>query len=280
MRQPKPPTIVHSSAARRCWRMVAVPDVVLFHGHHAHEFMPHMHDVATVILVTEGIVEIEIEGLHYRVEAGGLVTIGAWQVHSARPIDSRGWEMRSMHLPVGLLPALDDAGSQVRSATSPPRPWATEQSQAGLFLDMHRSSEEAGHEEHQVARLRAFAESLPASLEARVTPSTDRPDPDARLSRARELIEKTVFENVPMDGIAEEVGLSTFTLIRRFKSDYGMSPHAWRMQARANAAAKCLRDKVPLSDAAGSCGFFDQAHMSRVFKKVFGVTPGQYSHMH
>jgi hypothetical protein len=64
------------------------------------------------------------------------------------------------------------------------------------------------------------------------------------------------------------------------ESEYGTSPHAWRMQARANAAAKCLRDKVALSEAAGSCGFFDQAHMSRVFKKVFGVTPGQCSHMH
>ena len=94
------------------------------------------------------------------------------------------------------------------------------------------------------------------------------------------MIERTVFENMPMEGIAEEVGLSTFTLIRRFKSEYGTSPHAWRMQARANAAAKCLRDKVPLCEAAASCGFFDQAHMSRVFKKVFGVTPGQYSHTH
>jgi AraC-like DNA-binding protein len=44
------------------------------------------------------------------------------------------------------------------------------------------------------------------------------------------------------------------------------------MQARANAVAKCLRDKVPLCEAAASCGFFNQAHMSRVFKKGFVST--------
>jgi len=278
MRQPRPPGTPHGSIARRCWRMASVPDVVLFHGHHTHEFHLHMHDVATVILVTEGTVEIEIEGAYHRVGAGGLITIGAWQVHAARPIDSRGWKMRSMHLPVDLLPALDDLGGEMHA---PPRgPQAADQRQAELFLDLHRSSEDARREDLQVANLRAFAVSVQTIREPRTSPSIARPGLDARLVRAREMIERTVFENMPVEGIAEEVGLSTFTLIRRFKREYGTSPHAWRMQARANAAAKCLRDKVPLCEAAASCGFCDQAHMSRIFKKVFGVTPGQYSHTH
>src|SRR5262249_51868678 len=102
---------------------------------------------------------------------------------------------------------------------------------------------------------------------------------NTRVVRAREMIERTVFDNVPLEDIAEAVGLSTFMLIRRFKKAYGTSPHAWWMQARANAAAKCLRDKIPLCEVAVTCGFFDQAHMSRVSKRVSGVTPVQYSHM-
>jgi hypothetical protein len=55
--------------------VASVPDVALFHGHHAHEFMRHMHDFATVILVTDG--TVEIEGVNHRVGVGGLITIGA-----------------------------------------------------------------------------------------------------------------------------------------------------------------------------------------------------------
>lgn len=51
------------------------------------------------------------------------------------------------------------------------------------------------------------------------------------------------------------------------------------MQIRASEAARLLTEHVPLVDVAAMCGFTDQSHMGRIFKKVFGVTPGQYSLM-
>lgn len=88
---------------RQCWRVPGFPDAVMFHGRHDHEFIAHAHDVATVIVVTRGAVQIKIENRTYRVEAGQLVLIGAHQVHAARPATPAGWEMRSMHLPPHLL---------------------------------------------------------------------------------------------------------------------------------------------------------------------------------
>jgi AraC-like DNA-binding protein len=75
------------------------------------------------------------------------------------------------------------------------------------------------------------------------------------------------------------VGLTSWSLIRRFSDAYGISPHHWRMQARANAAARRICAQERLADVALCCGFVDQSHLARVFKRVYGVTPGQYSSM-
>jgi AraC-like DNA-binding protein len=80
--------------------------------------------------------------------------------------------------------------------------------------------------------------------------------------------------------VAKEVGRSEFVLIRRFARAFGLSPGAWRMQTRANEAARLLRERKQAAEAAVLSGFSDQSHMARTFKKVYGITPGQYSKMH
>jgi AraC-like DNA-binding protein len=90
------------------------------------------------------------------------------------------------------------------------------------------------------------------------------------------ILTERVGDTIQISEIAEEVGLSVFALIRRFEKVFGISPHGWRIQARANEAARLLRQRTEAAAAAALCCFSDQSHMVRVFKKVFGITPGQY----
>lgn len=54
-----------------------------------------------------------------------------------------------------------------------------------------------------------------------------------------------------------------------------MPPHRWQMQARIDRAkAMMARETASLGDIAEATGFFDQAHLTHVFKAVVGVTPG------
>ena len=271
-----------SRGIRRCWRVPGFSDAVMFHGRHDHEFMAHSHDVVTVILVTDGAVQIEIENSSYRVGTGELVVIGAHQVHAARPAAPVGWEMRSLHLPAHLLAVRRGVPANPGQSVSFSDPvYSGSGPAASLFFDLHHCSEIDGSEDEQGDRFGSFVRWFRGNMSS-FGPRTGpcHRSVDARLARARELIAGAVFENTLIDSIAEEVGLSTYALIRRFKKYYGISPHAWRMQARANAAARLLRDKASLVDVAGSCGFADQSHMARIFKKVYGVTPGQYGLMH
>lgn len=76
--------------------------------------------------------------------------------------------------------------------------------------------------------------------------------------------------------IASSRGLSREAFSRKFTRDIGMSPHAYRLVGRLNAARRQLRDGVAIADTAADFGFADQSHFGRHFFRVFGVTPNAY----
>ncbi|MDF5029677.1 helix-turn-helix transcriptional regulator, partial [Vibrio parahaemolyticus] len=71
-------------------------------------------------------------------------------------------------------------------------------------------------------------------------------------------------------------GLSPFHLLREFQKQFGFPPHAYQIQQRLRMAKKLLKMGQKISDVAQECGFHDQSHLHRHFKKAMGVTPGQY----
>ncbi len=61
-----------------------------------------------------------------------------------------------------------------------------------------------------------------------------------------------------------------------FRAHTGITPHAYLSNIRANRAKEMMDEQIPLSQVALDVGLFDQSHLNRIFKKVFGITPGLY----
>jgi AraC-like DNA-binding protein len=56
-----------------------------------------------------------------------------------------------------------------------------------------------------------------------------------------------------------------------------MPPHRWLLAQRARRAKELLeRTKIPISDIALECGFADQSHLTRVFTRVFQLSPAAW----
>jgi AraC-like DNA-binding protein len=96
------------------------------------------------------------------------------------------------------------------------------------------------------------------------------------VKRAREYLESLPSENISLEGLAREAGLSPFYLSRVFREETGLPPHAYHTLMRARLAKTLLAQRVPITQVALEAGFYDQAHLTRHFKRIFGVTPGQY----
>jgi len=96
------------------------------------------------------------------------------------------------------------------------------------------------------------------------------------IKRAQIYIEEHYGENFSLDDIAAHAYLSPYYLIRAFSRVIGLPPHIYQQQIRMRHAKEMLGQSISLAEVADQIGFADQSHFSNVFKKMVGVTPGEY----
>ncbi len=82
--------------------------------------------------------------------------------------------------------------------------------------------------------------------------------------------------NLSLNGLARDEGVSAYSLLRLFKKQTGISPYLLQTGLRLKHAKKQLRSGLLLAQTAANCGFTDQSHMTRQFRRWMGITPGDY----
>ena len=92
-----------------------------------------------------------------------------------------------------------------------------------------------------------------------------------------EYIAANYGKNILLEDMAIQANLSASHFSRLFKQTIGQSPYQFLMSYRIEQAKKMLDNpNLLMIDIAMNCGFADQAHFSRVFKKIAGITPKKY----
>lgn len=101
--------------------------------------------------------------------------------------------------------------------------------------------------------------------------------PPWQLRRAKEFIEEHCLRTIRLAELAALTGLSESYFCHAFKASTGMPAHQWQMRARIARVQEMLRRKdVSLTNVAAASGFSDQAHLTRVFRRVVGTTPASW----
>lgn len=77
--------------------------------------------------------------------------------------------------------------------------------------------------------------------------------------------------------LAHRAGLSRYALVRSFARAIGLTPHAYLVQRRLQHARSLIAQGTPLGEAALASGFADQSHLTRLFVRSYGLTPGAYA---
>lgn len=97
------------------------------------------------------------------------------------------------------------------------------------------------------------------------------------LKQARGIIHEEFSLHLSLDAIAQEVGVHPVHLARMFRKYYGCSPGEYIRRVRIeNACRRMTTTGASLNEIALASGFSDQSHFNRIFKRLKGVTPGEY----
>ena len=99
----------------------------------------------------------------------------------------------------------------------------------------------------------------------------------AAVRRARLHLGERWNERVALAELAAVACLSRFELGRRFRAQTGLTPHAYQLNLRIGRARSLLAAGTTPAAVAAECGFADQPHLTRTFKRAVGVSPGRYA---
>jgi transcriptional regulator GlxA family with amidase domain len=97
------------------------------------------------------------------------------------------------------------------------------------------------------------------------------------LARAVEILHRDFAGALRTQSLAKTVGLSVSQFERAFRKTFRTTPRQYLLRIRVEHACRRLAETgATLAEVAQACGFYDQAHFTRVFQEQMGVKPSVY----
>ncbi len=254
----------------------------LLHARVAEPYAPHVHEEYAVGACTAGREVIRYRGTLHYAGPGSVVVLEPGEAHTGAPADPPDFTYRVMYPAAGLLAeGLLAEGLLAEGADRVPRFREPVIADPGLAAELRRLHAALGAGLLETAPLEAESRLswlLGELVRRHASPCREAGVPGAgRVARLvmTQLADRLVSPPALAE-IAAGTGLSRYQLVRSFRTEVGMPPYAWLAQHRVSAARALLERGCRPAEAAALTGFADQAHLTRWFRRVVGVTPGVY----
>ncbi|THB79206.1 MAG: AraC family transcriptional regulator [Desulfobacteraceae bacterium] len=99
---------------------------------------------------------------------------------------------------------------------------------------------------------------------------------DIEMMRVKVFVDENFTESIRLETLAGLCRISQYSVLRRFKQAFKLTPHAYILNQRINLAKQMLLSGEAVARVAVDCGFFDQSHFIKTFRQFVGVAPQAY----
>jgi AraC-like DNA-binding protein len=256
------------AVSQHIWHCGAgLPGDVLIADLRGYRYAPHFHDAWSIGAIAQGRCAFTVHGVPQAAGEGDLVVIAPGQVHTGGTSDA----------PLGYRMAYIDPDwfrdhelTLFAGGASLAGPVIRDPALCQAWLDALTPDPIADAQRRERLSAALFG-LLAAHAQARTAAADDASDV-CSLLRARMASDPACAPDLAPLAVA--LYRHRTTLVKQFARRYGLPPLAWLRNWRVARARALLRDGLALADAAHAVGFADQAHLTRVFKQVYGSTPG------
>lgn len=233
----------------------------------ASRFDPHFHSTYSVVALKRGTAEIRSARWSETARAGDIFFFNPYEVHSAccSKEDAEYDTFYPSKEFLGRSLATERQDETISIQTS-----ILKQSSATreLFDALDTPTVEEKTIEVLLQRMLAACD---------FTADANDESAGALARRACKLIQKNFTRAIRTEDLARELGVHKSHLVRCFSNAVGMAPQTYMRQLRVAKASELIPAGFPLREVALMLDFSDQAHLTREFKKVYGVPPGALS---
>jgi AraC-like DNA-binding protein len=240
-----------------------------------HRYALHTHETYVVGGIFAGCETWFARGTQHYGGPGDLTLVNPEDVHDGAP-HGGGYRYRMTYPSVALMRRLasEITGRPVIGTPFFREPVVHDPGTLALFAAAFAAMTEGGDPlAAEELLLRAYGRCL--IRHADLSPAKALPG-SARIGRVMRLMRDRYAEDLSLDDFAAEAGVSRHHLVRAFRQDMGMTPHAYLLSLRVQAARRRLQAGDTPAEVAAATGFCDQAHLTHAFKARLGVAPGAY----
>lgn len=245
------------------------PGEVMTAALEAYQFEPHFHDAWSIGAIASGSCTFSYQGATHVARQGDLVVIPPLAVHTGGSSDAplaycmaylqNGWFDAHASLTHG-------AGVRFSDVVISDDPLCQRWSAALTRGDLD-----------EAARKLDISAALFELLARHAAPASEAGSEAGRADASSELQATFNDHDSPradVTALARRWGMHRTTLSKQFARRYGLPPDTWLRNWRAVKAKTLITDGMALADVAAATGFADQAHLTRVFKRIHGAPPG------
>jgi AraC-like DNA-binding protein len=238
-----------------------------------HAYDPHRHDTYAVGYTLEGVQSFDYRGSRVDSLAGNVIVLHPDEVHDGRAGAQTGFHYRMLYIEPRLVrdALLGSARALpfVRAAVSTDR--RLRRAVQGALDDLDRELEPLEVDQAVLGVAEALL-ALDPCVRSRPSGATCT----TAVERARQFLNEHGARVVASEELEAVTGLDRYALARHFRAQLGTSPYRYLTMRRLDRAKRLLRAHLGLAEVAAESGFTDQSHMTRQFKRAYGLSPGRW----
>ncbi len=257
----------------RFWQLPEFHNLELIEAcYTTYEFPRHWHDTYVIEVVEQGKDICECQGRTISARAGEIIVINPHEVHTGRPLGKRALKYRCFYPTIAMM---NDVSQMEAYEFAPQFPNViSDPGLARMLLRVHRFSNEGCESLYSQASLYSALRQLVARHALGVNSANVSHHPC--IKNLREYLLDNFSKNITLEELSRISGMSPFHLLRTFRAAVGMPPHEFLMSIRIERARSLLTRGFDIAHVACETDFYDQSHFNKHFKRILGITPGQY----